>query len=325
MKNTQEIEKIRQQLEPIEPKQRFTGYWIPVELTNLGLTKIEQCLLAMIDSLDSGAPFYCFASNAYLAKHMDLSESRISYYITKFRKMGLIQALPYDGKMRKLKTIKSNWYREKIEKFKKYPLRENKKGSTRKQEGGVRENAYHIEKKYTKENIIIAPGSTEPSAKCNQTPAAGNNNLFSCLDSCSDLSPKQKRTLMAFPEEIVAQAVQYAYHPETNVRDGPIGRFKLLQYFCKNHEDFAETMANLGKPKLTEKEKLLKNFTRGKTYNGYEFLSDEIGIGFVKDGMYQPYSVRWDSKKFCTEFIEVLKKIGIEIVGEKLRKLKPDK
>lgn len=93
-----------------EPKQRFTGYWIPVELSQMDLTKTEQFLLSMIDSLEGDAPEYCFASNSYLAQKMELSESRISHYITKFKRMGLIEEVCFDGRRRRMRTLKSNWY-----------------------------------------------------------------------------------------------------------------------------------------------------------------------------------------------------------------------
>ena len=92
------------------PTQKFTGYWIPVELDRLGLNRQEQWLLAMIDSLDSGDPGYCFASNAYLAEKLQLSESRISFYITRLKRMNLLQEVGFDGRRRRLKSLRHNWY-----------------------------------------------------------------------------------------------------------------------------------------------------------------------------------------------------------------------
>lgn len=96
--------------EPI-PKQRFTGYWIPVELTKLGLTKTEQFLLSMIDSLEADAPDYCFAKNCYLAEKMELSESMVSRYITRLKRFGLIEEVGTDGRNRRLRTVKENWFK----------------------------------------------------------------------------------------------------------------------------------------------------------------------------------------------------------------------
>jgi hypothetical protein len=119
---------------------------------------------------------------------------------------------------------------------------------------------------------------------------------------------------MAFPEHIVTQAVRYYYHPDTPTLKGPAARIKALIHFCKNPEDFAETMANLDRPKKkgeTRRESLLKHFVKNREYNGYEFTSDDIGVGFYKSGMRQPYSVYWKSKNFIEEFIDILKKTKI--------------
>lgn len=144
------------------PTQKFTGYWIPIELTHLGLNMQEQWLLAMIDSLDSGDPGYCFASNAYLAEKLQLSESRISFYITKLKRMNLIQEVGYDGRRRRLKSLKHNWY-----------LPSNKELcvkarslSTRKHVVRVRENTKHIQKdiEKIKEVVCSEPPPVAPVA-----------------------------------------------------------------------------------------------------------------------------------------------------------------
>lgn len=96
--------------QPPIPQQRFTGYFIPVELEKLGLNRSEQFLLAMIDSLDTGSPNHCFASNVYLAEKLNLSESRVSYYITKLKRLRLIEEVGFNGRRRILKSLKHNWY-----------------------------------------------------------------------------------------------------------------------------------------------------------------------------------------------------------------------
>ncbi len=129
-----------------QPTQRFTGYWIPAELSNLGLSKIEQFLLAMIDSLESPAPDYCFASNKYLAEHMELSESRVSFYITNLKRMGLIEQVGNDGRRRVLRTLKENWYKRKEEFSKKELCVKSRSQGAWNREVRVRESTLHIEK-----------------------------------------------------------------------------------------------------------------------------------------------------------------------------------
>lgn len=153
--------------EPI-PKQRFTGYWIPVELTKLGLTKIEQFLLSMIDSLESEAPEYCFASNAYLADKMEMSESRVSFYITKLKRMGLIKQVGFNGRRRILRTLKENWYKITEENSKKELCvktrsdKFKKKNYARSHEPCMRENTNHITKEDNKDCSVIVCAESAP-------------------------------------------------------------------------------------------------------------------------------------------------------------------
>lgn len=93
------------------PVKHHTGLWIPVELTQFGLSKTEEHLLATIHALTGPAPKYCFASNEFLAKEMNLSESRVSFYITKLKRMGLIEQVSYDGRRRILRSCPEQWYR----------------------------------------------------------------------------------------------------------------------------------------------------------------------------------------------------------------------
>lgn len=152
-----------------EPKQRFTGYWIPVELEKLDLNRQEQFLLSMIDSLDSGSPQHCFATNRYLAERCDLSESRISFYITKFRRMGLVEQVGTDGRKRFLKSVKYKWYEPRLSN-KELCVKSRSLG-TRNHVVGLRETTYHITKpiKQTdKLSCVEASPVAQPSTVGNQ-------------------------------------------------------------------------------------------------------------------------------------------------------------
>lgn len=374
-----------------EPSPSFTGYWIPKELSELGLIKVEQMLLALIDSLTKPAPDFCFASNAYLAKHMELSEARVSFYLTKFRRMGLIEIVSFDGRRRRMRTLKSQWYKlaedKQVEKLNTPPEVSKKElcAPTRRQGtcgrvGRVRVDAYHIIKDIEKTDSSYC----EPPMPASPSPAAGNNNpsfqanpkeaeepakpepvatpspepvakptpeplpklatapepavasnpvkppaiprnpqtppkkpkpkLYPCLDRCFDLSDPQKARFLAFPEPLVESIVEYCYHPTTEIDGGPVGRLKLMQHIAKNPDDYKDTLEDVGKPKekkLSAKEKLLSGFKRGEFYNGYEFIQDNIGVGFFpRHG--NGHSVRWDSRQFNAEFLALLDKLGIQ-------------
>ncbi len=93
------------------PNPRFTGYWIPVELTKMGLNLTEQVLLVIIYALQKPAPEYCTATNDQLSKEVGLAVTRLSQYISGLKKKGLIEEMKYDGRTRKLRVKKENWFK----------------------------------------------------------------------------------------------------------------------------------------------------------------------------------------------------------------------
>lgn len=188
------------------------------------------------------------------------------------------------------------------------------RGGSKRAIGGV-QTSHRKKEPFKKEPYknIIAPTPHEQK----RTPAGGNNNFFvffKCLEICKDLSDRQKQLLMKYPEHLVEQAVRYCYHPTTQVKGGPVGRIKLLQYFLQNPDDFKEQIKNLDNPRerKSKKDILLGAFKRGELYNGYEFLQDDVGVGFYKIGMRQPYSVNWNVLNFASEFIKLLEKLNIK-------------
>lgn len=81
----------------------FKGVWIPKETwLNTDLSIIEKVLLVEIDSLDNSERG-CFASNEYLAKFVQLSESRVAHIISDLRKRNYLKVVFTDGRNRGLK------------------------------------------------------------------------------------------------------------------------------------------------------------------------------------------------------------------------------
>lgn len=69
---------------------KFNGIWIPASLwLAQGLSPNLRVLLVEIDSLDNGERG-CFASNAYFANFLHVSESQASRLVNKLVKMGLV-------------------------------------------------------------------------------------------------------------------------------------------------------------------------------------------------------------------------------------------
>ena len=84
-----------------EPKPRFTGIFIPVEILEMReLSPLDQILLSWIDALHCKEKGGCFASNEYLAERLNVKVNTIVKAIIKLRKMGLIEDVSFDGRRR---------------------------------------------------------------------------------------------------------------------------------------------------------------------------------------------------------------------------------
>lgn len=180
----------------------------------------------------------------------------------------------------------------------------------------------------TSKDVLIAPAeevTKEPPPDPKPDKPGGANNkslsLYKCLDQCVDLSDRQKRLLMKFSEPLVSKAVKYAYHSSTSITGGPIGRFKLLQYFLRQPEDFEETLKELDKPLPITSEQEVPNsgkqvsygrFVKGERYNGFEFGCDDNGPYFVHPNGMTIYSVKRREADFKSKFLALMKKLGIE-------------
>jgi hypothetical protein len=95
---------------PVINADQFKGIFIPGDILYAkDLTPQEKFLLALIWWLD-GAPHHCYASNKYLAKHMNLSEKSIANMLVFLKEKGHIQQISWDGKIRVMKcTNKIAW------------------------------------------------------------------------------------------------------------------------------------------------------------------------------------------------------------------------
>jgi len=167
-----------------QPRFNHTGLWLPVQLKNLPIPRESHTLLATIQALDSGDPEYCFATNNYLANEVGLSESRVSFYITLFKRLNLIEEVSFNGRIRRLKCLTHNWYlypnskkescvsTRTLKKSKKEVCKNSKKEScvptrslpTCQRVGCLRANAQSIDNiiDNTKENISTLPPDPPP-------------------------------------------------------------------------------------------------------------------------------------------------------------------
>jgi hypothetical protein len=86
----------------------FRGVWIPAEIWEAHiLSWMEKCLWAEISSLGTEEK-PCFASNAFLAKKFNSTESSISNMISRLRSLNMVKQVSYDGRSRKMVAILPN-------------------------------------------------------------------------------------------------------------------------------------------------------------------------------------------------------------------------
>jgi len=84
----------------------FKGIWIPKEIWLAeGLTATEKVLWAEINSLYDESKDGCYASNEYLAEFMGVKERTVRDALCKFRQLGLIKDISFDGRQRVIKAL----------------------------------------------------------------------------------------------------------------------------------------------------------------------------------------------------------------------------
>lgn len=89
-------------------KREFRGIWFPKDVWfDRRLSAIEKIVLLEIDSLDGERG--CYASNEYLAKFCQCSESKVSRAITKLKQLGYISIASFDGRTRVLHSCLGNF------------------------------------------------------------------------------------------------------------------------------------------------------------------------------------------------------------------------
>ncbi len=95
-----------------DPKERFTGLFIPSEILAMEELSPTQCmLLAWIDALYHPDYGGCFATNAYFANKMKLKNDTISKAITHLTRLGLVESFMFENDTRILRACKEKWFK----------------------------------------------------------------------------------------------------------------------------------------------------------------------------------------------------------------------
>lgn len=96
-----------------EQEREFKGVWIPSFIwLDDRLTAIEKFILIEINSLDTAKNGGCTASNTYIAKFCQCSETKVSTAISKLVELGYIYIENFNGRIRVLKSRLSNFERQ---------------------------------------------------------------------------------------------------------------------------------------------------------------------------------------------------------------------
>lgn len=85
------------------PQKEYTGVWIPAEV-------MESSELSMLDKFvyaEMAGFLICYASNEWFAKKIGKSESSISHSIARLIKLGYVENLGFDGRLRQLRVAKN--------------------------------------------------------------------------------------------------------------------------------------------------------------------------------------------------------------------------
>lgn len=87
-------------------RREFKGVWFPAEVwLDERLTALDKFILMEIDSLDGEDG--CFASNEYLARFCQCSQTKVSTTISKLKDMGYVDVASFDGRRRVLHSCLS--------------------------------------------------------------------------------------------------------------------------------------------------------------------------------------------------------------------------
>lgn len=88
-----------------EQQRDFEGIWIPKNVyLDDRLNALDKIILVEINSLDTSEELGCYASNEYLAKFCQCTETKISTSIKKLIDLGYIKVIKFDGRKRYLKS-----------------------------------------------------------------------------------------------------------------------------------------------------------------------------------------------------------------------------
>lgn len=217
---------------------------------------------------------YCWANNEYFADQYNVETRTVQRWLKSLKDKGFIFIEHEKDSKRKI------WIHKEI----KEKIRDDKNVTPPRQK---------CHPPMTKMSpIVLKPINTKEQQQAN---------AVAFLINSLDLSDDEKESLMKweFTEDQLRKAIEYC---ENSIIKKDL--ISTLIWHCQKKVP--------PKSNGSSKKSLLSRFKKGEIYNGYEFLQDQIGVGFYNNKLMQPYSVEYDSPNFNKEFEALLKKLGIE-------------
>lgn len=326
------------------------GLYIPPHIMNYsGFSNNEKILISLICNLYSHEHGGCFASNAYLGEKAQVSEKQISRMLTKFKRMGVLEQVSFDGKTRVMKTI---WNIEVPEQNSKnrLPKKAYSKSQTTQKCVGVcakMRSLPYIEN-IGENKPSISPKNSDPerSASADQSLDVFQSNLVcsecekkkACKTKPKEEPKRDQKNLKAFgkyknvklsheeyenickehSKELTDKKIQDL---DTYIEENPhLSKYKkknhsvtVPEWIAKDKQKMEKEKKETSKKSYQERnrEKVMQKFKNGQKYNDAECFINSEGIAFLR-GQKQ-HELKFKEYGFDDQFSSLLQKFGIKV------------
>lgn len=235
------------------PNMRCTGLFIPIEILDCpDLTLLEKMLLALIDGYYSEEHGGCYASNGHLANKLAVQENTIVKALIKFRKLGMIEDVSFNGRIRVIRSLMGEFITKNQKKFptkktKSSPKSEshsacesqadcdlNHRQTVTKITGRVGQKSHPIyrdKKAYIKDPLSLRPSPKKKSPVREKERKEEGRGFFSCLEGIAISDKDKARLCKEYPETLVSQAVKFSQTTQGKPRTT---LDRALFYYCAN-------------------------------------------------------------------------------------------
>jgi len=304
--------------EPKEPKCRFTGIFIPVEILEYpNISWSEKLLISWIDALYDEEKGGCYASNDYLASRLGVASNTIAKSLGNLRKAGLLEDVHFDGRERVIRALIGTFIDKKRSRASesKADLDKNPRGVGKKSNPGLAKNpsptsSAHIDE--IKEESKVRENTRAPDHQALES--LGSEGLVK-------MTPKEYANLLQHMSEDERKeritdlelAIKKAGEKEFN-KKYKSHYATLLSWKRLDQKKAQKTTLNAPGLTIEKNMKLAKDIERklnGRAGNA-KFECFE-GYFEIVDSPDQPFILKYSENGFEEKLINRLRKMGIKI------------